>query len=149
MRIWICTAVCTQRCQRSRNIWKRMEANHFCWLNTATAWEMVPEILKNISACAVDLYGNGATMQLRMIKRKTERRSITMAEIMERRYMMVISVWMVLCIRTEPRIPDCSNTKMSTARSEFGHLIRREERLPFITIWILMIFRILWISVMR
>ena len=43
---------------------------------------------------------------------------------------LVISVWMVLCIRTDPRIPDCSNTKMSTARSEFGHLIRREERLP-------------------
>ena len=38
-----------QRCQRSRNIWKRTEANHFCWLNTATAWEMVPEILKIIS----------------------------------------------------------------------------------------------------
>jgi len=30
--------------------------------------------------------------------------------------------------------PDCSNTKMSTARSEFSHLIRRAERLPSITI---------------
>lgn len=28
---------------------ERTEANHFCWLNTATVWEMVPEILKIIS----------------------------------------------------------------------------------------------------
>ena len=44
--IWMCTAGCTQRFPKFRNIWIKMEANPSFWQSTVTAWETDLEILK-------------------------------------------------------------------------------------------------------
>jgi len=63
----------------------------------------------------VVLSGNGVTMQLLMVLPRMERQSMLMEEIMEKRSMTAISVWMDWYIRTELYTQDCWNTRMYTA----------------------------------
>ena len=63
----------------------------------------------------VVLSGNGVTMRLLMVLPRMERQSMLMEEIMEKRSMTAISVWMDWYIRTELYTQDCWNTRMYTA----------------------------------
>ena len=63
----------------------------------------------------VVLFGNGVTMRLLMVLPRMERQSMLMEEIMEKRSMTAISVWMDWYIRTELYTQDCWNTRMYTA----------------------------------
>ena len=63
----------------------------------------------------VVLFGNGVTMRLLMVLPRMERQSMLMEEIMEKRSMTAISVWMDWYIRTELYTQDCWNTRMYIA----------------------------------
>ena len=86
----------------------------------------------------VVLFGNGVTMRLLMALPRMERQSMPMEEIMEKRSMTAISVWMDWYIRTELYTQDCWNTRMYTARQGLFPMTKKVENWCFITIWILM-----------
>ena len=86
----------------------------------------------------VVLSGNGVTMRLLMVLPRMERQSMLMEEIMEKRSMTAISVWMDWYIRTELYTQDCWNTRMYTARQGLFPMIKKVESWCFTTIWILM-----------
>ena len=74
------------------------------------------------------LYGSGVIMQSHMERQKMERPDIIMVGIMEKPFMMAISVWTDLSIRIVHRIRDCWNIKMSIVRLGLCRMTGKTDR---------------------
>ena len=74
------------------------------------------------------LSGSGVIMRSHMERQKMERPDIIMEGIMEKPFMMEISVWMGWFIRIVHRIQDCWSIKMSIVRLGLCPMIRKMDR---------------------